>query len=271
MIGILLNVSCNKNKFSKEKKTFDIIKTDYSKWWSYYSKNIKLSYDFIPIDIEGDTISKEHFLKTLINGNTIPVKVNTNDSTYCYKLFGLNQKADKDIIITIKQIASHTYKLYEKEGSLFTSFNFTDLNGNVYTNENTRGKVVVLKCWFIGCKSCVAEFSDLNKLVELNKNRNDIIFISLAFDASERLELFLKENPFKYGVVPNQKKFIQQSLGVEMYPTHFLIDKEGKIKKIVNNANELIFALEGRVDKIKFAVENDSLPPPPPPPLPATK
>lgn len=56
------------------------------------------------------------------------------------------------------------------------NFNFTDLNGHIYNKESCKGKIVVLNFWFINGAPFAAEIPLLNQLVELYKNRNDIIF-----------------------------------------------------------------------------------------------
>ena len=41
------------------------------------------------------------------------------------------------------------------EGQAFPSFNMLDLKGKRYDNQNTRGKILVLKTWFIRYHACV--------------------------------------------------------------------------------------------------------------------
>jgi thiol-disulfide isomerase/thioredoxin len=67
----------------------------------------------------------------------------------------------------------------KKEGK-FPDFSFKDLNGNLITNESMKGKIVVIKCWYIHCAACIKEFPEVNNLVRKYKDRKDIIFISLA-------------------------------------------------------------------------------------------
>jgi cytochrome oxidase Cu insertion factor (SCO1/SenC/PrrC family) len=93
------------------------------------------------------------------------------------------------------------------EGTKMSEFNFIDLNGKNYDKSSTKGKIVVLKCWFIHCVACVKEFPELNKLVDENKNRNDILFISLAMDSKQDLIKFLKTKEFKYNVIPEMKSY----------------------------------------------------------------
>lgn len=263
LILISIMISCLE-KIDYDQPNIDIksLERNYMKWWTYHNNNISLSSNFKAFDNSLNLISKEDFLKKLISGNFIPLKLISKDSIAYYKLFKLSQLANKSIKGTIIQVSSIAYKHFKMEGKIFPNFNFTDLKGIKYNNKNTKGKILVLKCWFINCKPCIAEFPKLNNLVEQNKYNKDIIFISLAFDSEENLKKFLLTKPFEYNVVPNQKEFMENILNVNTYPTHFIIDKNGKIKKVVNTVDELIIGLENEKGLTK---KIEKIPPPPPP------
>ena len=75
----------------------------------------------------------------------------------------------------------------------------------------------------------------LNDLVNQYKNRNDILFVSLAFDSKENLKFFLMQHPFNYAVVPGQQNYIMEELKIGSFPTHLIINKQGMIAKVVND------------------------------------
>jgi peroxiredoxin len=250
--------------------------SDFEKWWPYYYYNISLSSDFTGLNEQSDTIDKRQFLKELITGNYIPLRIKSDDKTESYKLYQLDSIADKGIGRTIKDASTRVYGLYKLEGTPIPQFNFTDLEGNSYTNENTKGKTIILKTWFIHCGACVAEFPKLNKFVEKYKDRNDIIFLSLALDSKSELEEFLQQKEFDYKVVPDQKEFIFTKLYLNAFPTHLVVDKNGTILKVVNKASEMIAFLEnGKKSTDKKlpppAPPSSAAPPPPPPPPPPSK
>ena len=225
-----------------------IIQKDYMKWWTYYNESINLSLNFTAIDNSSNKISKETFLNSLTTGKYIPVKLLSKDaSEICYKLIQLNQPVDKNIEAAIKNVSLTENAHFKMEGQKFPKFSFTDLNGKHYTNENSSGKIVVLKCWFIRCHACVAEFPELNELVNQYKDRNDIVFVSLAFDKEADLRAFLLTKTFNYATVSSPVSFIQDTLMVNAYPTHFIIDKNGNIVKVVNKATRLKLVLENEI------------------------
>jgi peroxiredoxin len=245
LLSLFTIASCSERAdYGQPDVNVESLQKDFMKWWTYYSNQINLSSDFIAIDTLSNKISKAAFLESLTTGKYIPVKLTPKDtSVICYKLFQLGQTADKGIEEPIKNASIKEYERFKMEGRQFPKFNFTDLNGKQYTNENTKGKFVVLKCWFIRCQACIAEFPELNEMVNQYKNRDDIVFVSLAYDDDADLKTFLLTKPFNYATVSVQKSYLKDTLNVNSFPTHYLIDKDGKIVKVVCKASRLKSAL----------------------------
>lgn len=256
-IILLISISCKKSSEQKIKSTtlyensdvnIDSLEQNYMKWWSYFSYETKPSKDFISINEMEKRISKEEFLVQLKTGKFIPIKLKSNSDTTYYKLHKLSDKANNDISSTLKSEITRYYKYYKMEGKKFPKLNFVDLNGKIYTNENTKGKTILLKCWFIGCKACVEEFPELNGLVSKYKKRDDIIFLNLAFDSEKALEKFLQKKEFHYETVSVNQNYFTNTLKVTTFPTHFIIDKNGTIRKVVNSFDELQLAIKNYDD-----------------------
>ncbi len=199
ILGVLISTtSCNnvdRGKLQKETKNqtneinttnaADILK-DFKTWYNYTYYNIHLSQDFIGLDTNSSTINKTQFLERLATGKFVCLKINSENSLPFYQLYKLHNN-DPDIKSTISEMAlteTLHFKMEEKE---FPDYNFIDLNGKTYDKATTKGKILVIKCWFIRCVACVKEFPELNKLVDKYKNRDDIQFISLASDSKPDL------------------------------------------------------------------------------------
>ena len=242
---LVLSAFCSgQSKYGKPEISPDKIQTQFMDWWTYQSRNILLSRDFVALDSNSKEISKEHFLKELNEGNYIPIRLVSDTNVFYYKLFKIEPTSDTSIKATISEIAFDEIQNLKKEGEPFPKFSFKDLNGNLITNENLKGKIVVIKCWYIHCTACIREFPEVNQLVEKYKNRKDIVFISLAEDTPEQLKMFLVRKPLSYAVVPNMKSYMNLTLQLNAFPTHFIINKEGNIAKVLSNYTGLEVALE---------------------------
>ncbi len=157
--------------------------------------------------------------------------------------------ADHDINKVLKQIGDTYYGYSLVEGKRFPAFKFKDLNSNIYNTQNTKGKIIVLKGWFISCVPCVAEMPALNKLKDEYRDRKDIIFLGMAFDRKDALQRFLKTHTFNYAVVPVTAKYLHQTLHVTGYPVHWVINKQGIVVDMSYDMHEMIAALRAEAAK----------------------
>ncbi|WP_166923568.1 TlpA family protein disulfide reductase [Flavobacterium poyangense] len=219
------------------------IQSKFSDWWAYQNKKIMLSRDFTALDSFSNQITKEAFLEELTKGNFIPIRLLSEGDIYNYKLFKIEPDSDTSIKATIAQEAFDAEKNFKMEGTVFPKFSFKDLNGNLVSNETMKGKIIVIKCWYIHCAACIKEFPHVNELVSKYKNRKDILFVSLAEDNPQQLKTFLAKRPLSYSVIPNLKGYMNETLQLNAFPTHFILDKEGVIKKVVSNFESLEVAL----------------------------
>ena len=105
-------------------------------------------------------------------------------------------------------------------------FTVTDINGNEYSLETLKGKVVVLNLWFIQCKPCIIEMPELNGLVSKYKN-DDVVFLGISIsDSKEDLKEFLSTTQFDYAIVPKNRSMMEK-FNSNTFPTNIIIDKNG--------------------------------------------
>jgi len=219
------------------------------KFWGYYSTNVELYEDFVALDANGKVIDKAKFLDEIKSGKYYPLAIYSKDEQLNYKLAKIPARADQSISAYMRQFGSEQLTFYKMQGKPVPKFSFTDVNGKLYTSDNTKGKIVLFKCWFIRCGACVAEMPALNEIVEKYKDRDDILFISLAMDPRKDLQNFLSKTKFDYATVPNQTKYMADQLHVQAYPTHFLIDKKGNMVRALPNEVQVAEALEKEIAK----------------------
>jgi peroxiredoxin len=216
----------------------------------YYNRDyLRLSEDFTAYNRTSQIISREKFFELFASGEYLPLRLLSKDGGNYYKLYKVNALVDIDILTTLKQWGELDYKYFKMEGKPLPGFNFTDLNGKVYNPKTTKGKIVIIKCWFLACAACNEEIPQLNQLVDYYKNRKDIVFVSLAFDPKKKLEAFMKKKTFKYAIAPVKESYIEKELNIQQYPTHLIINKQGLIAKVVNDPNELTTALNTEASK----------------------
>lgn len=268
LLGTLFSVSCSNgprvNKDSSKKSdtvakinsdlgkaiyTEKEIMASFNSFWAYFKGRVRLFEDFKASDTSGREISKDLFLNMLLTGKYYPSIRYAPEDKFHYQLVTMPTSAPElaaaYIIQDTKEVLSH----YQMEGKPIPAFSFEDVNGVHYDSENTKGKLVLFKCWFINCGACILEMPELNELVARYKDRKDILFISLASDKKAPLQKFLNKTKFDYATVPLQGDYMTNQLKVWAYPFHFLIGKDGKMIKAVSEAQDIAMLLARELKK----------------------
>lgn len=217
---------------------------DYNSFFPYMKAHYKPNQDLQAFDQNEQRISKACFFEQLKTRTYLPLLLSSNDGKLYYRLYKMTDQQTKDVGGYIGGYANVWADNYSKEGKRFPKLEFTDINGKKY---NAAGKTLVVKCWFIGCQRCEEEMPELNQLLARYKNRKDIVFVSLAPDSKERLQAFLKRKRFDYPIIPGQEAFMTDSLGITAYPTHLIVNKKGMVVNVVNDPEEIVWALEHKI------------------------
>ena len=127
-------------------------------------------------------------------------------------------------------------------------FGLRDLSDEISYLAKYSGKVVVMNFWFINCGPCVVEIPILNELVADYKKNKDVVFLALsAQDTAAAIQDFLKETPFNYEHIPEAGAYAKE-LDIYAYPTHLIIDQEGKIQ-FMSSGLVPIFVLKAMIDE----------------------
>lgn len=114
------------------------------------------------------------------------------------------------------------------KNALPPEFTVADMDGKTVDLAEMEGKVVVLNFWFVGCKPCIQEMPELNRLVDKYKGK-DVVFLAFATDRIPAIKNFLTKTTFKYTIVP-RARHIAKMFGVYTYPGHYVIDKNGIVR-----------------------------------------
>jgi peroxiredoxin len=201
---------------------------------------IKIGPDTVIKDIQGNIISFTDFMAMMNKGGYVPQPV--FDEKGGIKEIIVRKSDDPEMQQNDAMAASAPplpEKFKEKIGTEAPALSVSDINGKSYNEEFFKGKVVVINFWFIACKPCVMEMPELNKVVEKFKKREDVVFIAPTFDPKEKVVKFLGSHEFKYNIVTDSKELVGR-FGAFAFPTHVIIDKEGRFHSVFLGANPKI-------------------------------
>lgn len=186
------------------------------------SKEIMIDGITIPVfSVDGKQLSQEEMMQQFMKGDVAPDFYVDNKKDI--KAIVL-RKATKEEMEMMGMAALSNNDSINEEAIAFTA---TDLEGNTFSLDELKGKVIVINFWFVACKPCVEEIPELNELVKKYEDK-DVVFLGFALDNEKRLNSFLEKTPFKYHIFSESKKIIE-NYGVNSYPTHIIIDQSSAV------------------------------------------
>lgn len=138
------------------------------------------------------------------------------------------------IVITLSAFAAFSQSSL-KPGSPAPVFTSQSIEGNFFDLEAKRGSVVVLTFWATTCQICRDEIPRLNQFASRYGDK-DVIFVALTMESKDRVEPFLRKNPFNFTIMPNSLgallQYADRDRGGNLdmgFPSFFVIDKDGKL------------------------------------------
>lgn len=166
-----------------------------------------------------------------------PITISTLDSLINTGFYGINLSIkgenlefsaiplspDQMVSPPVKEIIDRSFK-HPLVGKPIHPLNATTMDGSFLDPLTTKGKIIVMNFWFVGCAPCIKEIPELNKLVKANQITNDILFIAPALDGVESLNKFLEKNPFDYQIISDARK-LSDLYEIKGYPTHIILTK----------------------------------------------
>lgn len=111
------------------------------------------------------------------------------------------------------------------------SFELTTLEGVPVSNELLRGKVVLVNFWATWCPPCRVEMPGFQSVYDRKKGQGFVVLgISTDANGSDHVRRYLEEHHITYPVAMASGGVAQRFGGVNVLPSSFLIDRNGRIR-----------------------------------------
>jgi peroxiredoxin len=107
-------------------------------------------------------------------------------------------------------------------------FTLEDLDGNAWTLSQLRGKVVLVNFWATWCPPCRKEMPDLDALHERFKAQGFVI-LAISDEPAEKVRPFISGHKYKFPVLLDSGRAVNQLFRVEGIPKTFIFDRAGKL------------------------------------------
>ncbi len=106
-------------------------------------------------------------------------------------------------------------------------FKLEDLNGNMVSLSDYKGKKVFLNFWATWCPPCKAEMPDIEKLYQETKDSDLVILAVNVGEDKNTVQKFIKDNGYNFPILLDVKGEVSQKYQVTGIPTSYFVDTEG--------------------------------------------
>ena len=110
---------------------------------------------------------------------------------------------------------------------------FVLLDGSQKTTADLKGKVTLVNFWATSCTTCVAEMPEIIKTYDKYKDKGyDTLAVAMSYDPPSYVVNFAESRklPFKVAI-DNTGKIAKDWGDIQLTPTTFVVNKQGKIVK----------------------------------------
>jgi len=109
-------------------------------------------------------------------------------------------------------------------------FDVTTFDGQRYTLNDLRGKVVLVNFWASWCAPCKEEADELETAWQRYKGRDDVVFLGIAWSDMDTNALdYLSSYGVTYPNAPDMGTRASQAYRITGVPETFVIDRDGML------------------------------------------
>lgn len=152
-------------------------------------------------------------------------------------LFGANFLVEKGKLPQPNEVndkASSTYGQNkapsDTSNPLAQGFSLTDLNGNLVSLNEFRGKYVLLNFWATWCPPCQQEMPDIQRFSDNHEDELVVLAVNLN-EETNTVKDFISKNNYTFPVLLDSYGQVGNSYKISSIPASYFIDKEGRITK----------------------------------------
>ena len=110
---------------------------------------------------------------------------------------------------------------------------YTGLDGQKFTTESLKGKVVMVNFWATSCVTCIKEMPEMVQTYNKYKEQGlEYVAVAMSYDPPNYVLNYVETRKLPFKVALDTQGELAKSFGdVKLTPTTYVIDKEGNIIK----------------------------------------
>jgi len=108
-------------------------------------------------------------------------------------------------------------------------FTAKTIDGEKFSNESLRGKVVLLQFWATWCHYCRGEQPIVDSLNSEFKDKGLVILAVDVGESKKKVKKYLEESPRECRIVLTEDTNLAAMFAASVYPIYVVIDRDGNI------------------------------------------
>ncbi|TBO30200.1 TlpA family protein disulfide reductase [Aquabacterium lacunae] len=139
----------------------------------------------------------------------------------------------------------------QDQGSRAPDVPFTQLDGKVVPMADLQGKVTLVNFWATSCSTCIKEMPELVATHQKFQARGfETLAVAMSYDPPAYVMQFAESRQLPFRVAIDHSGDLAKGFGdVQLTPTTFLLDKQGRIVKRYVGAPDFA-AMHQLIDKL---------------------
>jgi thiol-disulfide isomerase/thioredoxin len=109
------------------------------------------------------------------------------------------------------------------------TFRATSMEGEKFSNESLKGKVVLLQFWATWCKYCRGDQPALDEITNEFADRGLVVLAVDVGESKKKVKNYLAESPRACKIVLTEDTNLAAMFAAKSYPLYVLIDREGNV------------------------------------------
>jgi thiol-disulfide isomerase/thioredoxin len=115
-------------------------------------------------------------------------------------------------------------------------FNAKTMDGEKFTNETTKGKVVLLEFWTTWCPYCFTEAPFVDKINHEYGDKGLLVLTINVGESKKTVKKYLDQHPRKTRIILTDDTNLAAMYEAVEYPIYVVIDKDGNISSTQRGA-----------------------------------
>ncbi len=144
------------------------------------------------------------------------------------------------VILTGSLAAQSVYRdlTVGDDRELAPRFHAKTLDGEQFSNDSTKGKVVLFQFWTTWCPYCKSEESLVNSITAEFADKGLVVLAVDVGESKKVVQQYLKDHPRKCRIVMTGDTNLAAMYAANRYPIYVVVDRDGKIVETQRGGGE---------------------------------